>query len=92
MRSEPSSGRKMWPTSGAAARECGGSGETKRESSGEEAEQADQLSLLFVSLHYSESRTAAFSSPSLADPADEGRSFYSVACALETAARACVHR
>lgn len=72
----------MWPTSGAAAQECGGSGETKRESSGEEAERADQLSLLFVSLHYSESRTGAFSSLSLTDPADEGRSFYSTACAL----------
>lgn len=35
-------------------------------------EQADQLSLLFVSLHYSESRTGAFSSPSLADPAGKG--------------------
>lgn len=69
VRFEPNGAWKMWPTSGAAAEECGSSGETKRESSGEEAEQADQLSLLFVSLHYSESRTGAFSSPSLTDPA-----------------------
>lgn len=84
----------MWPTSGAAAQECGSSGETKRESSGEKAEQADQLSLLFVSLHYSESRTGAFSSPSLTDPADKGSSFYSAACALVSVRdrSACVHR
>lgn len=69
-------------------------GNKEGESSGGEAEQADQLSLLFVSLHSSESRTGAFSSPSLTDPADEGRSFYSAAWALVSVrdCGACVHR
>lgn len=35
VRSEPSAGRRMRPTSGAAAQECGGSGETKRQRVGE---------------------------------------------------------
>lgn len=80
MRSEPSAGQRMWPTSGAAAQE-----RRRREWGNKRGrglgrwggEQADQLSLLFVSLHYSESGTGAFSSPSLADPAGKGRSFHS---------------
>lgn len=75
VRSEPSAGQRMWPTSGGQLRRSagGGSGGTKEgEGWGAGAEQADQLSLLFVSLHHSESRTGAFSSPSLADPAGKG--------------------